>query len=89
MSDYTALRLDGPKAQGHDRRAEARVGRGGNLPRRREKILTLADEEAAAHFRARAGCPRRSSTWAIEVKIVVLPDDVRQAIRRAQERQFR
>jgi hypothetical protein len=77
------------RAQGHDRRAEARVGRGGTLPRRREKILALADEEAAAHFRGASWMSAALVHLGIEVKIVVLPDDVRQAIRRAQERQSR
>ncbi len=49
----------------------------------------MADEEVAAHFRGASWMSAALVTWASRVKIVVLPDDVRQAVRRAQERQLR
>jgi hypothetical protein len=53
------------------------------------KILALADEEAATHFRGASWMSVALVHLGIEVKVVMLPDDVRQAVRRAQERQFR
>jgi hypothetical protein len=55
------------------------------------KILLFSDEAAAARFR-----PGRT-TWSgaalthfgVEIRVVALPDDMRAAVRHAQERQFR
>jgi len=55
------------------------------------KILLFSDEEAAARFRA------GRTTWSgaalsyfgVEIRVVILPEAMRAAVRRAQERQFR
>jgi len=46
-----------------------------------QKILALADEEAAAHYRGASWMSAALVHLGIEVKIVVLPDDVRAEIR--------
>jgi hypothetical protein len=61
------------------------------LPQVARKILLFSDGAAAKHFLP------SGSTWAgaaldhfgIEIRVVALPDEMRVAVRRAQERQFR
>jgi hypothetical protein len=53
------------------------------------KILALADIAAAGHFQGRSWMAAAFRDLGIEVKVVSLPDAVRETIRRAQERQFR
>ena len=53
------------------------------------KILALADGAAAAHFRGASWMAAALVHLGIEVTVVDLPADVREAIRQAQVRQFR
>ncbi len=53
------------------------------------KILALSDTAAAGHFQGRSWMAAAFRDLGIEVRVVSLPDAVREKIRRAQERQFR
>lgn len=59
------------------------------FPSGARKILAFADEAAAAHFRGASWMAAALVHLGIEVLVVEVPDDVREAIRRAQLRQFR
>ena len=52
-------------------------------------ILALTDHGAAAHFIGRSWMAQALRELGIEVLVVDLPDDVRQAVIRAQARQYR
>ena len=53
------------------------------------KILLLSDVAAAAHFRGSSWMAEALRHFAIEVRTVDLPVELREAVRRAQGRQFR
>lgn len=53
------------------------------------KILALADDRAAAHFRGPSWMAAALIHLGIEVVVVDLPSEVREGIQRAQKRQFR
>jgi len=53
------------------------------------KILVLADDAAAAHFRGTSWMAAALLHLGIEVRVVTLPDEIRERIRLAQVRQFR
>lgn len=53
------------------------------------KILALTDTAAADHFQGRSWMAAAFRDLGIEVRVVSLPDAVREKIRRAQERQRR
>lgn len=53
------------------------------------KILALADDEAAAHFRSGTWMAAAIAHFGIEVRVVPLADELRSRIRGAQQRQFR
>lgn len=52
-------------------------------------ILLFGDADAASHFTGRSWMAQALRTNGIEVKVVDLPEPVREAIRKAQKRQFR
>lgn len=52
-------------------------------------LLVFADPLAAAHFRGRSWMAAALRAAGIETVVVQLPDDVRLAVARAQEQQFR
>jgi hypothetical protein len=52
-------------------------------------VLLLTDHEAAAHFTGRSWMAEALRELSIEVQVVDLPEDVRQAVLRAQTRQYR
>jgi hypothetical protein len=52
-------------------------------------ILALTDHAAAAHFTGRSWMAQALRELGIEVQVVELPDAVRQAVLRAQVRQYR
>lgn len=56
---------------------------------RARKVLVLADDAAAAHFRGRSWMAAALTQLGVEVRVVALPEDVRTKIRDAQRRQFR
>jgi hypothetical protein len=56
---------------------------------RARKILALADDAAAAHFQGRAWIAAALRDLDIEVRVVTLPDAVREGLRQAQKRQSR
>lgn len=53
------------------------------------KILALSDPAAAGHFQGRSWMAAAFRDLGVEVRVVTLPAEVRERIRRAQERQFR
>ncbi|MGA2514495.1 MAG: hypothetical protein ABSG37_12890 [Candidatus Limnocylindrales bacterium] len=54
-----------------------------------QKILALADDEAAAHLVGRSWMKAALEHLGVMVHVVKIPDDLRQRIRDAQRRQFR
>lgn len=56
---------------------------------RARKILALADAAAAGHFIGRTWMATALLDLGVEVHVVQLPEEARERIRRAQERQFR
>ena len=54
-----------------------------------QKVLLFADEAAARHFRGRSWMARALKAYGIEVQVVELPEEIRAAVRKAQQRQFR
>lgn len=52
-------------------------------------ILLFADRDAAAHFLGRSWMAQAVREFGVEVHVAQLPSATREAIRRAQERQFR
>ncbi|MGD0862935.1 MAG: hypothetical protein ABSA21_09250 [Candidatus Limnocylindrales bacterium] len=54
-----------------------------------QKILALADDEAAAHLMGRSWMKAALEHLGVTVRVVKIPDELRQRIRDAQRRQFR
>jgi hypothetical protein len=52
-------------------------------------ILLFTDQEAVGHFTGRSWMAQALRELSIEVHVVELPDDVKQAVLRAQARQYR
>lgn len=52
-------------------------------------VLLLTDQEAAAHFTGRSWMAQALRELAIDVEVVELPEEVKQAVLRAQTRQYR
>lgn len=59
------------------------------FPAGAQKILLLSDPAAAAHFRGSSWMAAALRHFGIEVHTVELPAEHREAVRRAQDRQFR
>lgn len=59
------------------------------FPAGAHKILLLSDPAAAAHFRGSSWMAAALRHFSIDVRTVELPADHREAVRRAQDRQFR
>lgn len=59
------------------------------FPAGARKILLLSDPAAAAHFRGSSWMAAALRHFGIDVRTVELPADHREAVRRAQSRQFR
>lgn len=53
------------------------------------KILLLADDEAASHFRGNSWMASALRDLGVDVEVVELPNELREAVLRAQERQYR
>jgi hypothetical protein len=53
------------------------------------KILALADDEAAAHLMGGSWMKAALEHLGVSVRVVKIPDDLRERIRHAQRRQFR
>lgn len=54
-----------------------------------QKILALADDEAAAHLVGRSWMKAALEHLGVTVRVVKIPDELRERIRDAQRRQFR
>jgi len=58
-------------------------------PHSEKRIIVFADEEAASHFIGRSWMAQALKAHGIEIQVVSLPEEIREKIRKAQERQYR